>query len=334
MDRLLVTGGLGFIGSNFIRDRMSRFPDSYIVNVDSLTYGSNLRNLADLADRRNYRLEKCDIRNSEEIAKLVQQVDVVVHFAAETHVDRSIPNPSISLENNVRGTCALLEAARKSKIKNFVQISTDEVYGSASNNQTFKENSPLNPSSPYSASKAAADLFALSYHKTYGLPVSILRCTNNFGPFQSPEKFIPKTIISVLRDRQIPLYGDGLQVRDWIYVKDFCEAISHTIDRGSPGSIYNVSAGNETQNIEIVKRILKALKKSDELVRFVEDRPGHDVRYSLNSDSMRERFGWAPRHSLDDALNLTIDWYKSNRDWWEPLLDEKIMSPTPWKEKW
>ena len=335
MDKVLVTGGLGFIGSNFIHDLMNRFPESYIINLDSMSYGSNPNNLADIERNPRYRFERCDIRKIDETIQLVREVDIIVNFAAETHVDRSIANPKVFLESNVIGTYNLLEASRKAKVRKFVQISTDEVYGSAVSNQTFDETSSLNPSSPYSASKAAADLFVLSYHKTYGLPVSILRCTNNFGPFQFPEKFIPKIIIRALLDKQIPIYGDGSQIRDWIYVKDFCEVISHIIDRKAAAEeIYNVSAGNEVPNVEIAKRILKLLKKPTELIQFVEDRPGHDIRYSLNSDTMRECFGWKPRHTLNDALKLTVNWYLANRDWWEPLLNEKILSPAPWKEKW
>jgi dTDP-glucose 4,6-dehydratase len=299
-----------------------------------MSYGSNPRNLAELDGNLRYRFEKCDVRNTQQITKLIEQVDVVVHFAAETHVDRSIANPTAFLESNVIGTHSLLEASRKANVRKFIQISTDEVYGSAPGNQSFDEDSTLNPSSPYSASKAAADLFAVSYHKTYGLPVSILRCTNNFGPFQFPEKFIPKCIIRAVLDQKIPVYGDGSQVRDWIYVKDFCEAISLVVERGSPGNIYNVSAGNEVANIEIVKKILVLLMKSTELIQFVEDRPGHDIRYSLDSQIIRERLGWAPHLRLDEALKLTINWYLSNKDWWEPLLNEKILSSTPWKEKW
>jgi dTDP-glucose 4,6-dehydratase len=334
MDRLLVTGGLGFIGSNFIRQRFSRILDSHIINLDSMSYGSNLLNLAEFEGDQRYHFEKCDVRDTEKVSSLVRQADVVVHFAAETHVDRSIASPTAFLESNVIGTHSLLDAARKANVKKFVQISTDEVYGSASGNQSFDENSKLNPSSPYSASKAAADLFAFSYHRTYGLPVSILRCTNNFGPYQFPEKFIPKSIIRALLGKQIPVYGDGSQVRDWIYVEDFCEAISRVIERGSPGNVYNVSAGNELANIEIVKRVLGLLKKSADLIQFVEDRPGHDFRYSLDSHVIRENLGWTPHLTLDDALKRTVTWYLSNRNWWEPLLNEKTLSPTPWKENW
>lgn len=312
---------------------MSRFPATKILNMDSMSYGSNPQNLADLEDDPRYRFEKCDVRNMEKVTNRIQQADVVVNFAAETHVDRSIANPLAFLESNVIGTFTLLEAARKSKVEKFIQISTDEVYGSAPGNQSFSEDTVLDPSSPYSASKAAADLFALAYHRTYGLPISILRCTNNFGPFQFPEKFIPKSIIRSMLGMQVPVYGDGSQVRDWIYVGDFCNAISLVVEQGSPGSIYNVSAGNELPNIQVVKKILSFLEKSTDLIHFVEDRPGHDTRYSLDSHVIRERLGWKPHLTFEEALNLTINWYLSNKNWWEPLLDKKTLSPTPWKEK-
>lgn len=334
MDRLLVTGGLGFIGSNFIYHRLSNQPESHIVNLDSMSYGSNPENLASLAHDSRYQLVKADIRDGKKVEELVAQVDIVVNFAAETHVDRSISNPSAFLESNVIGTHTLLEAARKSNVRKFVQISTDEVYGSATGNESFDEKTAVNPSSPYAASKAAADLFVKSYHKTYGFPAAILRCTNNFGPRQFPEKFIPKTIISATLGRKIAIYGDGSQVRDWIYVEDFCSAINLVIERGTSGIVYNVSAGNELPNIDVAKKILSQLGKGYDLINFVEDRPGHDVRYSLNSNQIRERLGWGPRLAFDDVLRTTINWYSANENWWKPLLSEKVLSPTPWKENW
>jgi dTDP-glucose 4,6-dehydratase len=334
MVKLLVTGGLGFIGSNYIQDRINRFPESSIINVDSMSYGSNPRNLASLEGNLRYRFEKCDIRNTEQITKLVKQVDLIVHFAAETHVDRSIAKPSAFLESNVIGTHSLLEASRKADVRRFVHVSTDEVYGSAPRDESFDENSILNPSSPYSASKAAADMFVISYHKTYGLPIVILRCTNNFGTNQFPEKFIPKAIIRSLLGKDIPIYGNGLQIRDWIYVKDFCGAINLAIEHGSPGTVYNVSAGNELANLEVVKKVLAILNKSTDIIHFVEDRPGHDLRYSLNSSKIRNTLGWKPHLEFEDALRVTVDWYQANENWWKPLLNDKILSPTPWKESW
>jgi dTDP-glucose 4,6-dehydratase len=334
MDKLLVTGGLGFIGSNFIHDQITKFSDSHIVNLDAMSYGANLQNLADLANNPRYRFEKCDLRNTQKVAELVSNIDVLVNFAAETHVDRSISTPTAFLESNVIGTCSLLEAARKNNVSKFIQISTDEVYGSASSGENFNENSILKPSSPYSASKAAADMFATSYHKTYGLPIVIIRCTNNFGANQFPEKFIPKTIIRSLLGKEIPIYGNGLQIRDWIYVKDFCDAINLAIEHGAPGTVYNVSAGNELANLDVVKKVLAILNKSTDIIHFVEDRPGHDLRYSLNSSRIRNMLGWKPHFEFEDALRVTVDWYRANENWWKPLLNDKILSSTPWKESW
>jgi len=334
MSNILVTGGLGFIGSNFIHSRLSGFPDTNILNLDSMSFGANPRSLDDLNTNSRYQFEKCNVTDAKKLSEVSSQIDVIVNFAAETHVDRSISNPEAFLESNVIGTHRLLEFARKRDVRKFVQISTDEVYGSAPSTMTFTEYSPLNPSSPYSASKAAADVFVMSYYSTYGLPAVILRCTNNFGPYQFPEKFIPKTIISCLLDREIPLYGDGSQVRDWIYVTDFCDAISGVVERGSIGAIYNVSAGNELPNVEVAKKILRTLKKPFEMIRFVEDRPGHDRRYSLNSELIREKLQWRPNHQFDEGLNATVNWYVSNENWWKPLLSDRILSATPWKEKW
>jgi len=331
---LLVTGGLGFIGGNFIHNRLSSFPDTNVLNLDSMSYGANPRSLEDLNANLRYRFEKCNVMDTKRVGEIASQIDVIVNFAAETHVDRSISNPKVFLESNVIGTHSLLEVARKGNVQKFVQISTDEVYGSASGIASFNENSLLNPSSPYSASKAAADLFVMSYQSTYGLPAVILRCTNNFGPYQFPEKFIPKIIIRSLLGKQIPVYGNGLQVRDWIYVTDFCDAINSAIEHGSIGTIYNVSPGNELPNIEVVKKILSFLKKPIDMISYVEDRPGHDQRYSLNSRAIRENLGWSPRHQFEDALRATVNWYLSNENWWKPLLDDKILSATPWKEKW
>jgi len=249
-------------------------------------------------------------------------------------VDRSISNPGKFLESNVIGTFNLLEAARHSKVRKFIHISTDEVYGSAPSGEAFRENSPLNPSSPYSASKAAAEMLALAYHKTYGLPIVILRCTNNFGPRQFPEKLIPKTIIRALLGLRVPVYGNGQQIRDWTHVQDFCNAIDLALLKGVSGNIYNVSTGNEVFNLEIVTRILKILGKSSNLIEFVDDRPGHDFRYSLDSTRIRKDLAWKPEQPLSTALKSTVEWYVQNRNWWEPLLDEKVLSPTPWKEKW
>lgn len=334
MDRLLVTGGLGFIGSNFIRFVLEKRNFAAVVNVDSISYGAVRQNLSDLAHLEGYHFVKGDIADKRLVAKFMQTADVVINFAAETHVDRSISNPGSFLGSNVHGTFTLLETARRSNITKFIHISTDEVYGSASSNSTFKETDRLQTSSPYSASKAAADMFVESYHKTYGLPTVTLRCTNNFGPRQFPEKFIPKAIISALLRRKIPLYGDGMQVRDWVYVLDFCRAIELAIQKGETGTVYNVSAGNELPNLEIARRVLKILRKPPDLIQFVEDRPGHDFRYSLDSTRIRDRLGWQPEHNFSEALEETVAWYVNHESWWKPLLSRKILSPTPWKEKW
>jgi dTDP-glucose 4,6-dehydratase len=331
---MLVTGGLGFIGSNFIR-YVSQTPQvQEIVNLDSVSYGSVRQNLSDLDSMPGYRFVKGDVADGRLVEGLVRDSELVVHFAAETHVDRSISNPEAFLHSNVLGTFTLLEAARKSDIRKFVHISTDEVYGPALGNASFSENDRLLSSSPYAASKAAADMFVEAYHKTYGLNTVTLRCTNNFGPRQFPEKFIPKTIISALQGRTIPLYGNGMQIRDWIYVLDFCNSIKLAIEKGAPGAIYNVSAGNEITNIEVAKRILTTLGKPTSIIQLVEDRPGHDFRYSLDSTLIREQLGWKPDRTFQQALEETVQWYTNNESWWEPLINERTLSPNPWKEKW
>jgi len=303
------------------------------MNLDSMSYGSNPQNLANLQNNPRYKFVKCDVRDTARVLEVMASAELVVNFAAETHVDRSISDPEAFLQSNTIGTFSMLEAARKSNVKKFIQISTDEVYGSTAE-IGFTEDSELNPSSPYSASKAAADLLAISYHKTYSLPIIIVRCTNNFGPHQSPEKFIPKTIILAKLGRPIPIYGNGQQVRDWIYVRDFCTAINLALERGRNGAIYNVSASNELANLEVVTRILNYMKKPSSLITHVQDRPAHDARYSLNSKKIREELGWAPSLKFDDALRATVEWYLANEAWWKPLADDKILSPTPWKEKW
>jgi dTDP-glucose 4,6-dehydratase len=331
---ILVTGGLGFIGSNYILQLIRKSKANRITNIDSMSYGSNSQNLREIQDADFYRFVGADISDSSIAGDQMVDADIVVHFAAQSHVDRSISEPESFLKSNVVGTFTLLEAARHSKVSKFVYISTDEVYGSASSTESFHERSPLNPSSPYSASKAAAEMLALAYHKTYSVPIVILRCTNNFGPRQFPEKLVPKTIIRALLGLKVPVYGSGQQIRDWIHVFDFCKAIDLAIEKGANGSIYNVSAGNEVSNLEMVTQILSILGKGSNLIEFVEDRPGHDFRYSLNSARFMEDLGWKPERSLGTALRSTVDWYLRNENWWKPLLDEKILSSTPWKEKW
>jgi dTDP-glucose 4,6-dehydratase len=332
--KLLVTGGLGFIGSNYVLQAIKSSKFQQITNIDSMSYGSNPENLREAENTRIYEFVKADINDLSLVTRQMADADIVVHLAAESHVDRSISEPKTFLNSNVLGTFTLLEAARHSKVCKFVHISTDEVYGSASSGEAFHENSPLDPSSPYSASKAAAEMLALAYYKTYGVPIVILRCTNNFGPRQFPEKLIPKTIIRALLGLRVPVYGSGQQIRDWIHVSDFCKAIDLATEIGVNGHIYNVSAKNEISNLEMVTRILNILAKSSNLIESVDDRPGHDFRYSLNSSRITEELGWKPERSFFTALESTVKWYVQNENWWKPLLNAKILSPTPWKEKW
>jgi len=329
--KLLVTGGLGFIGSNFCRYMLTEHPDIELLNLDKIGTGANPANLRDIENNKRYTFVKGDICNPRLVDKLVRGVDAVVNIAAETHVDRSIADPYTFLQNNTVGTFTILEAVRKhNKKARLVHVSTDEVYGQALEG-SFTENDPPNPSNPYSASKAAADMFALSYYKTYDLNVSITRCTNNFGPYQLPEKLIPKTIIRALRDLPIPIYGSGTNIRDWIYVQDHCEAIDAVLYHGKAGEVYNVSAGNEITNIEIAKEILLMLHKPESLITFVEDRPGHDLRYSLDSTKTRSMTGWQPKFSFKQSLESTVRWYVENEPWWTPLATEAILNATPWK---
>ena len=330
--KVLVTGGLGFIGSNFCRYMLSKYPDLELINVDKMGIGANPANLHDIENDKRYTFIKGDISNPQLVSRIIHQVDAIVNIAAETHVDRSIVDPFVFLQNNTIGTFTILEAIRKHHHKaKFLQVSTGEVYGEALEG-SFIENTSPKPSNPYSASKAAADMFVLSYHKTFGLNVSITRCTNNFGPYQLPEKLIPKTIIRALRDLPIPIYGSGQNIRDWIYVQDHCEAIAMVLEKGNAGEIYNVSAGNEIPNIEIAKKIVTLLHKPDSLITFVEDRPGHDVRYSLDSSKLQSTLGWKPRFSFEESLQSTVKWYLDNEHWWTPFATEVILHSTPWKQ--
>ena len=329
-----MTGGCGFIASNLIRYMLEQNRDIKITNVDSLSIGANPSNLKEIKREPRYRFVKGDIANPSLVNRLVKNVDAIINVAAETHVDRSIANPKPFLRSNTIGTFTILESVRKinPKVK-VVHVSTDEIYGDIPEG-SFNEDSRLKPSNPYAAAKAAADLFALAYHRTYGLDVSITRCTNNFGPYQSPEKLIPKTIIRARRGLSVPIYGKGEQVRDWIYVLDHCEALTAVLDRGKAGEIYNVSAGKMVSSIDVVTSILELLGKPRDLVQFVEDRPGHDVRYSLDSSKIRSRLGWKPRYSFAEALKGTVKWYLENESWWKPQASEKMLHPTPWKLKW
>ena len=297
-------------------------------------YGSNPANLRDLENDTRYDFVRGDIADYKLVKKIIMDVDAVINVAAETHVDRSISDPRAFLQSNTIGVFNILEALRReNKDTKLVQVSTDEVYGDILEG-SFKENDRLFPSNPYSASKASADMFCLAYHRTYDLNITITRCTNNFGPYQFPEKLIPKTIIRANLNLKIPVYGSGKNVRDWIYVIDHCEALEKALFKGKSGEIYNISAGNEYQNIEVVKRILQIMDKPEDLIEFVADRPGHDVRYSLDSSKIRNELGWRPRYSFDEALEETVNWYLDNEKWWRPLANEKILHPTPWKLKW
>lgn len=333
MENLIVTGGLGFIGSNFIHHMIRVRKDLRITNIDLKASGSNIANVKELRDNPRHRFVQGDLANFTFTRKMLKNADVVVNFAAQTHVDRSISNPAPFFESNIRGAFNLFRAAKENEVDKVVHISTDEVYGSIESG-AFDEESMLKPSSPYSATKASADMIAHAWNTTYKLPIVTLRCTNNFGPRQHPEKFIPKAIIRAMKGKGIPLYGGGSQVRDWIYVEDFCTAIALAIDKAVPGDVYNISAGNEISNREVAERILRQLGVPNSKLLEVEDRPGHDFRYSLNSDKARRTMGWKPSHSIDQAINLTVKWYRQHVSWWKPIATEKVLSDSPWKDRW
>lgn len=314
--RILITGGAGFIGSNFVRHMTKRHRDYDLTVLDKLTYAGRIENLKDLLDR--IRFIKGDITNEKDVENAAKNVDAIINFAAETHVDRSIADPENFVRTNFFGTYVLLEAARKHDLKSFLQVSSDEVYGSIEKG-SFKEENALNPSSPYSACKGGADLLVRAYHKTYQLPVVITRSTNNFGPFQYPEKLIPLLILRAYQNQPLPIYGDGMNVRDWIYVEDNCAAIDKVFENSRAGEICNIGAGNEKTNLEIAKLVLKLMGKAQSLITFVKDRPGHDRRYSVDTTKIR-RLGWNAKNPFEDALKKTIDWYLNNESWWKPLL--------------
>jgi len=313
--RLLVTGGAGFIGCNFVRHMLKEHPDTEIVVLDKLTYAGRLENLEDVKSRIEF--VKGDICDKEAVKKTTEGCDSVVNFAAESHVDRSIATPEDFVRTDVLGVFTLLEEARRRDVKKFVQISTDEVYGSTELG-SFSEKDVLDPSSPYSASKAGGELLARSYVRTYGLDVMVTRSSNNYGPYQYPEKLIPVLVIKALRNQPLPIYGKGANVRDWLHVDDNCRAIDIVLSKGKPGDIVNIGSGNEVPNIVIAKLILKHLKKPENLIKFVSDRPGHDFRYSLNWDRIRQ-LGWKPRVRFEDGLRETVDWYLANEAWWKPI---------------
>ena len=317
---ILVTGGAGFIGANHVRWLLERGGDR-IVNLDVLTYAGNLENLAGCEDHADYRFVRGDIRDRDLLDGLLaaEKIEAVVNFAAESHVDRSIDGPREFLDTNIMGTQTLLEAARRAGVERFLQVSTDEVYGSLGSGGAFTEDSPLRPNSPYAASRAAADMICRAYHRTYGFPVLITRCSNNYGPYQFPEKLIPLMIANALEDAPLPVYGDGRHVRDWLYVADHCEAVDLVLRRGAPGEVYNIGGNNEMENIGIVRLLLGILGKDESLISYVTDRPGHDRRYAIDATRMNEELGWTPRHAFDDGIRATVDWYIAHRDWWEQV---------------
>lgn len=320
--KLLVTGGAGFIGSNFVRYMVNKYPEYQIVNLDLLTYAGNLENLKDIENASNYKFVRGDIADREFINGLFKEekFDYVLNFAAESHVDRSITDPGIFVQTNIQGTLALLDAAKTFGVTKYLQVSTDEVYGTLGETGYFTEETPLAANSPYSASKAGADLLVRAYHETFGLPVNITRCSNNYGPFHFPEKLIPLMIINALHDKELPIYGDGLNIRDWLHVEDHCQAIDLVLHKGRNGEVYNVGGNNERTNIEIVKTILKHLNKPESLMKFVTDRPGHDRRYAIDATKLRTELGWSPKYNFDTGIEQTINWYLNNREWWENII--------------
>ncbi len=323
--KVLVTGGAGFIGGNFVHHMINKYPNYEIVNLDLLTYAGNLETLKEVANKPNYKFVKGDIADRPFIMELFEEekFDIVVNFAAESHVDRSITDPGIFVQTNVMGTQVLLDAAKATGVKRYHQVSTDEVYGDLPLDRPdlfFTEETPLHTSSPYSSSKASADLFVLSYYRTFGLPVTISRCSNNYGPYHFPEKLIPLMISRALADGELPVYGKGDNVRDWLHVDDHCDAIDLIIHKGKIGEVYNVGGHNERTNLEVVKTILKALNKPESLIKYVTDRPGHDMRYAIDPTKLETELGWKPKYNFDTGIEMTIQWYLNNKEWWQNIL--------------
>ena len=319
MEKILVTGGAGFIGSNFVRYMLDKYPDYEIVNLDSLTYCGNLENLQGIEDNPNYTFIKGDITDKALVFDIISEIDYVINFAAESHVDRSIEDPEIFIKSNILGTQVLLDAAKEYDVKKYLQVSTDEVYGSLGETGYFREDTPLSANSPYSASKAGADLMVRAYNKTFGLPVNITRCSNNYGPYQFPEKLIPLMISNALENEPLPVYGDGLNVRDWLHVYDHCTAIDLVLHEGKVGEVYNIGGNNEKKNIEIIKLILENLDKPESLIKYVKDRPGHDRRYAIDSSKIQDELGWKPKYTFETGIAETIQWYLDNKEWWEKV---------------
>ena len=323
--KILVTGGAGFIGGNFVHYMVNKYPEDMIVNLDLLTYAGNLETLKPVEDKPNYKFYKGDIADKDFIMDLFEKekFDVVINFAAESHVDRSITNPELFVHSNVLGTVTLLDASRKFGVKRYHQVSTDEVYGDLPLDRPdlfFTEETPLHTSSPYSSSKASADLFVMAYHRTFGLPVTISRCSNNYGPYHFPEKLIPLMISRALADEELPVYGKGENVRDWLHVLDHCTAIDLIVRNGRVGEVYNVGGHNERTNLEVVKTVLRALDKPESLIKYVTDRPGHDRRYAIDPKKLETELGWKPQYTFDTGIVQTIQWYLDNKEWWQNII--------------
>ena len=321
--RLLVTGGAGFIGSCFIRHMLSSHPEYKIINLDALTYAGNIENLDDVKNNPNYTFVHGNICDKKLVEQLVHEVDTVVNFAAESHVDRSITGPEIFIETNVQGTLNLLQQSKLANIQRFLQVSTDEVYGTLGKTGYFYETTPIAPNSPYSASKASADLLVRAYYETYKMPVLNTRCSNNYGPYQYPEKLIPFFISKLLRDEKVPVYGDGMNVRDWLYVYDHCSAIDTVLHKGKVGEVYNIGGHNEKTNMEITKIILSEMGKDESSIEFVQDRLGHDRRYAISNDKITAELGWKPSVTFEEGIKLTINWYLNNQDWIKSIEAKK-----------
>lgn len=327
MRNLLVTGGAGFIGSNFVHYMLEKYPDYRIVNLDILTYAGNIHNLDDIKDNSQHKFVQGNITNRELVSHLIDEfdIDTIVNFAAESHVDRSILHPEVFVETNVQGTLALLHVAKMKNVEKYLQVSTDEVYGTLGAEGYFTEASPLSPNSPYSASKASADMMVRSYYETYGLNVNITRCSNNYGPYQFPEKLIPLMTTNGMDGKQMPIYGDGKNIRDWLHVYDHCQAIDLVLHQGKKGEVYNVGGHNERTNNEIVHLIVKKLGLGEEAIKYVADRLGHDKRYAIDPSKIETELGWEPKYTFDTGIEETVDWYLKHEDWWRPLKERAAL---------
>jgi dTDP-glucose 4,6-dehydratase len=322
VSNVLVTGGAGFIGSNFVRYFLESHPGVRVVNYDLLTYAGNLENLADLSEQTDYRFVKGDVCDRETVERTMREhtIDTVVHFAAESHVDRSILGAAVFVQTNVLGTQVLLDAARAVGVERFLHVSTDEVYGSLGPEGKFTEHTPIHPNSPYAASKASSDLLVLAAHHTHGFPAVVTRCSNNYGPYQFPEKLIPLMIANAVDGKPLPVYGQGLNVRDWLFVRDHCTGIDTVLQHGKPGETYNIGGNNEWRNIDIVRQLLKILGKPESLITFVKDRPGHDLRYAVDASRIEREFGWRPSVTFEQGLAITVEWYLKNEPWWRRVM--------------